>query len=60
MIPGAVASAVPNPIRILSVHPPLTDVEVRILGSLAEKEATTPDNYPLSSSALDPPWFLSR
>ncbi len=32
--------------------PPLTDVEVRILGSLIEKEATTPDNYPLSLSAL--------
>ena len=34
------------------MHPPLTDVEVRILGSLVEKEATTPDNYPLSLSAL--------
>jgi len=34
------------------VHPPLTDVEVRVLGSLVEKEATTPDNYPLSLSAL--------
>ncbi len=34
------------------VQPPLTDVEVRILGSLVEKEATTPDNYPLSLSAL--------
>jgi len=34
------------------VHPPLTDVEVRILGSLVEKEATTPDNYPLSLSVL--------
>ena len=34
------------------VHPPLTDVEVRVLGSLIEKEATTPDNYPLSLSAL--------
>ncbi|MEO7997526.1 MAG: YceH family protein [Gemmatimonadaceae bacterium] len=32
--------------------PPLTDVEVRILGSLAEKAVTTPDNYPLSISAL--------
>lgn len=31
---------------------PLTDVEVRILGSLLEKEVTTPDNYPLSMSAL--------
>ncbi|HEX2081040.1 MAG TPA: YceH family protein [Longimicrobium sp.] len=34
------------------MHPPLTDVEVRILGSLIEKEATTPDNYPLSLNAL--------
>jgi uncharacterized protein len=33
-------------------HPPLTDVEVRVLGSLIEKEATTPDNYPLTLSAL--------
>lgn len=32
--------------------PPLTDVEVRILGALAEKAVTTPDNYPLSLSAL--------
>jgi uncharacterized protein YceH (UPF0502 family) len=30
----------------------LTDVEVRILGSLIEKESTTPDNYPLSLNAL--------
>ena len=34
------------------MNPPLTDVEVRILGSLLEKEATTPDNYPLSLNAL--------
>lgn len=34
------------------MHPPLTDVEVRILGSLLEKEVTTPDNYPLSLNAL--------
>ena len=31
---------------------PLTDIEVRILGSLIEKESTTPDNYPLSLNAL--------
>ena len=31
---------------------PLTDIEVRVLGSLIEKEVTTPDNYPLSMSAL--------
>jgi uncharacterized protein len=30
----------------------LTDVEVRVLGSLIEKEHTTPDNYPLSLNAL--------
>ena len=34
------------------MHPPLTDVEARVLGSLLEKEVTTPDNYPLSLSAL--------
>jgi uncharacterized protein YceH (UPF0502 family) len=34
------------------VTPPLTDVEVRILGSLLEKEVTTPENYPLSLNAL--------
>jgi uncharacterized protein len=32
--------------------PPLTDVEVRVLGSLLEKEVTTPDNYPLSLNVL--------
>jgi len=30
----------------------LSDVEVRILGCLIEKEATTPDNYPLSLNGL--------
>ena len=30
----------------------LSDVEVRILGCLMEKETTTPDNYPLSLNAL--------
>jgi len=30
----------------------LTDVEVRVLGSLVEKDATTPDYYPLSLNAL--------
>lgn len=34
------------------MNPPLTDVEVRILGSLLEKEVTTPENYPLSLNAL--------
>jgi hypothetical protein len=30
----------------------LTDIEVRVLGSLLEKEITTPDYYPLSLHAL--------
>ena len=30
----------------------LSPVEIRILGALVEKEATTPDNYPLSLNAL--------
>jgi uncharacterized protein YceH (UPF0502 family) len=30
----------------------ITPTEVRILGSLIEKESTTPDNYPLSLNAL--------
>lgn len=30
----------------------LGDVEARILGSLVEKEATTPDTYPLTSNAI--------
>ena len=31
---------------------PLTDVDVRVLGALIEKEKTTPDYYPLSLNAL--------
>ncbi|MBI4474919.1 MAG: YceH family protein [Acidobacteria bacterium] len=31
---------------------PLNDIEVRVLGSLVEKEITTPDYYPLSLNAL--------
>ena len=34
------------------MNPPLTDVEVRILGALLEKEVTTPEYYPLSLNAL--------
>jgi len=30
----------------------LTDIEVRVLGALIEKEITTPDHYPLSLNAL--------
>ncbi|MGC2533586.1 MAG: DUF480 domain-containing protein, partial [Candidatus Sulfotelmatobacter sp.] len=31
---------------------PLSDVEVRVVGSLIEKDITTPDYYPLSLNAL--------
>src|SRR5687768_8914226 len=31
---------------------PLSDVDVRVIGSLIEKEITTPDNYPLTLNAL--------
>jgi len=34
------------------VHHTLSDTEVRVLGSLIEKEITTPDYYPLSLNAL--------
>lgn len=34
------------------MHDPLTDVEVRVLGALAEKAMTTPEYYPLSLNAL--------
>jgi uncharacterized protein len=34
------------------MEPPLDAVAVRVLGSLAEKEFTTPDNYPLTLNAL--------
>lgn len=33
-------------------EPVLNDIEARILGSLVEKEATTPDTYPLTSNAI--------
>ena len=33
-------------------EPLLSEVEARILGSLVEKEATTPDTYPLTSNAI--------
>ena len=35
-----------------TVDDPLTAVEVRVLGSLIEKELTTPDYYPMSLNAL--------
>jgi len=34
------------------VNHTLSDVEIRVLGSLVEKEITTPDYYPLSLNAL--------
>ena len=34
------------------MNPPLTHVELRILGALIEKAATVPDTYPLTLSAL--------
>ncbi len=39
------ASALPEPLR-------LSDIEARILGCLLEKEATTPDQYPLTENAI--------
>src|SRR5690242_5093103 len=34
------------------MNPPLTDIEIRVLGALFEKARTTPDSYPLSLNAL--------
>jgi uncharacterized protein YceH (UPF0502 family) len=45
-------SCVPRMNLEAETNPPLTDVEVRVLGSLREKEVTTPDTYPLSLNAL--------
>jgi uncharacterized protein YceH (UPF0502 family) len=39
-------------LRKQAMHPPLSHVEVRVLGALIEKAATTPDTYPLTVSAL--------
>jgi uncharacterized protein YceH (UPF0502 family) len=38
--------------EVRSVDHTLTDTEIRVLGSLVEKEITTPDYYPLSLNAL--------
>lgn len=35
-----------------AAEPVLSEIEARILGSLVEKEATTPDTYPLTSNAI--------
>ena len=34
------------------MEPPLSDIEIRVLGALLEKARTTPDSYPLSLNAL--------
>src|SRR5213594_195860 len=39
-------------VRSSVVNQTLSDVEIRVLGSLIEKEITTPDYYPLSLNAL--------
>ena len=36
----------------MSMDQPLDEISVRVLGSLIEKELTTPDNYPLTLNAL--------
>lgn len=40
------------PSRSEGIMEPLDAVSVRVLGSLIEKESTTPDNYPLTLNAL--------
>ena len=42
------------PLLCSTIHlvDPLTDIEIRVLGSLIEKDITTPDYYPLSLNAL--------
>ncbi|MDX1569287.1 MAG: YceH family protein [Xanthomonadales bacterium] len=35
-----------------TVERPLSEIQVRVLGCLVEKEATTPDQYPLTINAL--------
>src|SRR5476649_1496396 len=42
----------PRPRRPDPAMDPLTPVEVRVLGSLVEKDITTPDYYPLTLNAL--------
>jgi uncharacterized protein YceH (UPF0502 family) len=50
--PGHVYRTPSPPKAYHTVDDLLTDVEVRVLGSLIEKERTTPENYPLSLNAL--------
>jgi len=42
----------PNVVSFHSVNVLLNEVECRVLGSLIEKEVTTPEYYPLSANAL--------
>jgi len=45
--------SIPSPAAVQSLLVDLlTDIEVRVLGSLIEKDITTPDYYPLSLNAL--------
>lgn len=44
--------ALPEPQAAPAVEPLLSEVDARILGSLVEKEATTPDTYPLTTNAI--------
>jgi len=50
--PGRVYRTPSPPKAYHTVDDLLTDVEVRVLGSLIEKERTTPEYYPLSLNAL--------
>jgi uncharacterized protein len=36
----------------MTMNEPLSEVDVRVIGALIEKEITTPDNYPLTLNAL--------
>ncbi len=42
----------PNSPAAPAAEPLLSEVDARILGSLVEKEATTPDTYPLTTNAI--------
>jgi len=41
-----------TPVEAEDTYPPLTPEEARVLGCLLEKEATTPDVYPLTMNSL--------
>src|SRR5438477_2723626 len=46
------SAAIPTVVSLHPVNILLNDVETRVLGSLIEKDITTPDYYPLSLNAL--------